>query len=253
MAADKRFLRKETLAIVCVVLAVVFVLLGLMCPPEAGRKIRDAAHRVQSADNLREIGIAFQKYQDQHGRLPPAIVRDKSGKALYSWRVALVPFLDGGETIYRSFRLDAAWDSPHNIALLQDMPPDYAPPPKIDGLHVEPGYTFYQAFVGKGTAFEGDRGLRIPDDFPDGPSNTLLLAEAAEAVPWTKPVDLEFDPDKPTPRLGGLFTPAWPTRAIGFNALYADGSVHFITPSVSDDIIRAMITRNGKESFRVPE
>ena len=130
--------------------------------------------------------------------------------------------------------------------------------PEIDDLQVEPGTTFYQVFVGKGAVFEGDSGLRIPDDFPDGPANTFLLAEAGEAVPWTKPVDLEFDPDKPTPRLGGLFVSrgrfslAGPNREIGFNALHADASVHFLTPNVSDTIIRAMITRNGKETFQPP-
>jgi hypothetical protein len=249
MASDKRLLKKETLATACVIVAIVFVLLGLTSPPDG--RIRDAANRIRSANNLREIGLALQRYHDQHGRLPPAIVRDKSGKALYSWRVVLLPYLDE-EPIYRSFRLDEAWDSPHNSALLQHMPKRYGPP-NIDGLQVEPGTTFYQVFVGKGAAFEGDTGLRIPDDFPDGPSNTFLLAEAGEAVPWTKPVDLEFDPDKPTPRLGGLFSLALPDHALGFNALNADGSVHFITASTSDEVIRAMITRNGKEPLRAPE
>src|SRR3954452_4072193 len=32
--------------------------------------------------------------------------------------------------------------------------------------------SFYQVFVVGGTAFEATQGLRIPADFPDGPSNT---------------------------------------------------------------------------------
>lgn len=58
----------------------------------------------------------------------------------------------------------------------------YAPP---SGVQAEPNSTFYQVFVGAGTAFEGPQGLRVAQDFPDGVSSTILFVEAGEAVPWT--------------------------------------------------------------------
>ena len=60
--------------------------------------------------------------------------------------------------------------------------------------------------VGKGTAFEGTQGLSLENDFPDGTANTILVVEAGEAVPWTKPADLAYDPDGPLPPPGGVFS-----------------------------------------------
>jgi hypothetical protein len=34
-------------------------------------------------------------------------------------------------------------------------------------------------------------------DISDGPSKTLLVVEAADPVPWTKPEDLPYSPEQP--------------------------------------------------------
>ena len=59
-------------------------------------------------------------------------------------------------------------------------------------------------FVGPGTGFERD-GLKWTD-FDDGAANTITVVEAAEAVPWTKPDDLVYDPAAPLPPLGSGLT-----------------------------------------------
>ena len=41
----------------------------------------------------------------------------------------------------------------------------------------------------------------------DGTSNTVLVVEAATAVPWTKPDELPYDPNGMLPSLGGHFNP----------------------------------------------
>ena len=80
-------------------------------------------------------------------------------------------------------------------------------------------------------------------DMTDGTSNTLMVAEAAEPVIWTKPDDLAFDPDKPLPKLGGHFPG-------GFNAAFMDGSVRFLHQTMSEKTLKALITRNGGEVVR---
>jgi len=80
------------------------------------------------------------------------------------------------------------------------------------------------------------------EDFPDGLSATILIVEAAEPVPWPKPEELPYDPKKPLPKLGGLFSD-------GFYAAFADGKVRFIRRDTDEKLIRAMITRNGGEAF----
>ena len=68
---------------------------------------------------------------------------------------------------------------------------------------------FAAAFlVGKGAAFEGAIKITYAS-LKDGASITLLVAEAAQAVPWTKPEDLAYDPDKDLPNVGGCLTMAF--------------------------------------------
>src|SRR5262249_22613046 len=125
----------------------------------------------------------------------------KEGKALLSWRVAILPYL-GENELFRQFRLNESWDSPPNSRLLKREPAVVAPP----GVTArEPYTTFYQAFVGPHAAFEKHHVLVAAANFPDGTSNVLMLAEAGAAVPWTKPEDMHFAPDEPIPELGGLF------------------------------------------------
>src|SRR5262249_217448 len=55
--------------------------------------VREPAERIKSSDNLRKIALALHNYNDTMGRLPPAVVYDKEGRPLYSWRVLLHPFI----------------------------------------------------------------------------------------------------------------------------------------------------------------
>ncbi len=163
----------------------------------------------------------------------------------------MLPYLEA-EQVYREFHLDEPWDSPHNIQLLPRIPRFYAP---LDSLPIkatsEPHTTFYQVFVGEGTAFEGREGLSMRDDFPNGVSNTILVVEAGEAVPWTKPVDLPYHADRPLPSLGGLFTGQGrfslfgPNREKGFNVAFVDGSIRFLRDPVPEETLRKAITRNS--------
>jgi hypothetical protein len=77
-------------------------------------------------------------------------------------------------------------------------------------------------------------------DLIDGSSNTVMVVEAGESVPWTKPDDLPFDAKKDLPKLGGLFDGV-------FHAAYADGSVHRSKAKFDAETLKAMITRNGGE------
>src|SRR5207302_195221 len=128
------------------VLGPIAVGVGLLVP--AVQKVREAAERVQSFNNLHELGLAMHHYNDRNGRLPPRVVTDKNGKPLYSWRVLLLPHI-GQDSLYKQFKLDEPWDSPDNIRLLSQMPRTYASPPRPGD---DPTMTYYQVFDGKGAA-----------------------------------------------------------------------------------------------------
>ncbi len=195
-------------------------------------RIRFAAERMKSVNNLKQIALAMHNYHDTYGRFPPAVVYSKDGRPLYSWRVLLLPFLEQAN-LFQQFKKDEPWDSPHNKKLLAMMPPVYAP---VRGQTTEPYSTYYQVFVGQGSVFEGRDGRRFTD-ITDGMSNTLLVVEAGQPVPWSKPEDIAFVPDQAIPPLGGLF-------ADGFNAAFCDGSVRFLKRSIDPKVLRLLIIRN---------
>src|SRR5262249_44411131 len=196
-------------------------------------EVRDGRARSDSQINLKQISLALHNYHDANRAFPPSVVTSPDGRPLYSWRVLILPFIEQGH-LFQQFKLDEPWASPHNLPLLARMPPQYAPP--RPGLTAEPHATFYQGFNGPGAFFEGSRKRRITD-ITDGTSNTIMLVEAGEAVPWSKPADIPFAPGAPLPRLGFLKR--------GFNILMADGSVRFPDrPPVHDATPRPAITVN---------
>jgi hypothetical protein len=203
---------------------------------DAARKVREAAARAQSQNNLKQLAIAMHNNESTTGSLPAQAIYDKDGKPLLSWRVMLLPYLDQNE-LYKQFKLDEAWDSPHNKKLLAKMPVTYQAP---SAKPKHPHGTVYQAFVGNGAFFEGKKGIRLVD-ITDGTSNTIMIVEAANDVPWTKPEDLPFNPDKPLPKLGGLYSTP------GFNAAICDGSVRYFSGGVKESTLKKFITRNGGE------
>ena len=217
------------------------VAVALLLP--AVQSAREAARRAQCSNNLKQIGLAMHNYHSAFNSFPPAGIAGKDGKPLLSWRVAILPFIEQ-QALYNQFKLDEPWDSPNNMKLLQSMPKTYACP-SVPNL--PPGHSTYRVIVGKGAPFEGTKGLSF-QDFTDGTSNTLMVVESQEAVPWTKPDDLALDTD-PNGLLTKLASPhkGSPPGGGGFNALFADGSVRFLKLSIDLKTFRALTTRNGKE------
>ncbi len=222
-------------------LVVVVLLGGAMVP--AVFKVREAAARMNSSNNIKQMGLALHNYESTYNGLPEkGAICDKAGKPLLSWRVAILPYIEQNN-LFKQFRLDEPWDSAHNKRLLPMMPKTYV----ISGSKKAPeGMTYYRAFIGRGAIFDPTLGRqpRIAD-IADGTSNTLWIVEAAEPVEWTRPDDLPFDADGPLPPLGGHFRG-------GFNVGMADGSVRFVSEKTPEATIRAMITRSGAEVVDLP-
>lgn len=86
-------------------------------------------------------------------------------------------------------------------------------------------------------AFVKGAATRFPVHFTDGTSNTILIIEAGNPVPWTKPEDLHYADDEPLPELGGLFPNV-------IHAACADGSVHTLTKNYNEQHLRYAITAN---------
>jgi hypothetical protein len=113
------------------------------------------------------------------------------------------------------------------------MPDIFRSPPDEKG----PTNASYFVLTGPKTMFAGKEGMKI-FEITGGTSNTIMLVEAKRDIPWTKPEDIDCDPAKPLPTLGGHF-------AGGFCAGFADGSVRWITAQTPADVIRDLINPTG--------
>jgi hypothetical protein len=241
---------------------VAWAVAGLAGCGNDARVANQNAEDPRCVQNLLKIGLALHRHHDELGSFPRAAISDSLGRPGLSWRVAILPFL-GERELHARFKLDEPWDSTHNKPLLSEMPAVYSCPSAPGG---EPGITHYCAFTGHGAFLEpaydrrlekvwwvGDDGTRHYRDeprgglsvaaFTDGPSNTLMLVEARQGVPWTKPDNLPFDPTRPSDPLFG----AGSSHRGGFNVVFADASVWFLPNTIAPGLFRALITRNGDE------
>ena len=165
------------------------ILVALLLP--AVQQARGAARRMQSANNLKQIMIAIHMYHDAYNELPPAVVRDESGKPLYSGMVLLLPFLEQ-EHLHRQFDLDKPWDAPENQAVAATNLPFFRNP---SSPVVGQGITDY-GFVGGPQSLLDTPGRKTWADCPDGTSNTMLVVEVkGNTRSWAKP--FVWSPDQP--------------------------------------------------------
>ena len=220
----------------------------------------EKAARAEAIKRLKQLGVAMHQFESGVQFLPGGLA-DTKGQPGLSWRVLILPNLGVEEAkLYEQFKLTEPWDSEHNKTLIAKMPKVFESP----GKAAPEGKTYLRSFVGetailppppppaKTAPNPTQPGTphfllgRPSATIQDGSSNTLLVAEAAEPVEWTKPDELAFPgapgaPNPPpVPKLGGPF-------AGGFHALMCDGTAHFFPSTLSEKTLRAMITVNGGE------
>ena len=239
-----------TFGIVSMVLSLVALPFALLLP--AIQKIRGAAERMQSQNNMKQLTLAMHGYNDANGRLPLAYapVQGAPGQQGMSWRVALLPYIEQ-EPLYHQYRENEAWDGPTNRSLQSVQVTTFQFP---QDTKTPPNQTYYQVFVtapGKAPhamfTHPTEAKNRVSfSNVEDGLYNTILIAEAPTAVVWTSPGDMPFDPDQMPPPLGSHFSAG---SLVGM----ADGSTRFIPKTVAPATLKALITRDGNEVITDPD
>jgi hypothetical protein len=146
-------------------------------------RAREAARRVQCANNLHQIGLALLNYEDVHHHFPVVETCDKDGKPLYSWMVEILPQL-GREDIYEMLHKDEPWDSAHNAGILQVKISLYDCP---NAVYVNKGFaTNYTAIIGPGTIWRKEGAVSMKD--LANPSLTVMAVECVDSDKhWAEP------------------------------------------------------------------
>jgi hypothetical protein len=207
----------------------------------------ESAHRDVRMTRFRQLALAMHNYESAEKHLPAsAAIRSPDGKPLLSWRVAILPFLDGGMDRYKQFHLDEPWDSPHNRTLIERMPGVFSDPDrKVANLNRE-GKTTYVVPVAPETMFDQTKEYNF-NDVTDGTSRTIMLVEVepSHAVVWTRPEDWNVNVQEPMRELKRK-------DRKGFIAAFADGHIEVIRLDVEWQKVRGLLTKSGGELFDWP-
>src|SRR5688572_33406461 len=82
-----------TLIELLVVIAIIAILIGLLLP--AVQKVREAAARTESSNNIKQLALASHNYHDQNKMLPPTYASGYGdGAVIGSTTFVLLPFIE---------------------------------------------------------------------------------------------------------------------------------------------------------------
>jgi len=200
---------------------------------------RDAAKRTESRNNLYQIAVALERYQQDHGRFPPAVTLGAGGRKMHGWIVNLLPYLEA-EDLYRRYDRSVPWDHPANRAVVETPLPEVGPDWLTEGKPV----THVRMVVCPGSICGVGRAGRLLD-ITDEPSQTLLLVEVADPVPWASP-EAVVDPTRGIDQPGGLTL----VYDSGFFAAFADNQTRFLLLKYVDHMtLLGLCTAAGGEEI----
>lgn len=207
-----------TLVELLVVITIIGILIALLLP--AVQAAREAARRMQCANNLKQIGLAVHNYENALKSLPPGGIingkTDQDGNGL-SMHVFILPYIELGN-LYSQFQPAKRIDSYQPVAAEHQPVNAYLCPSALaahrdgsDGVqwylqHYNPvmGASGADLFAGGTYPLVGDMGEgqyattgamyigsgHTISDLTDGTSNTFLIGElswdSALATIWTR-------------------------------------------------------------------
>ncbi len=201
--------------------------------------------RVRCINNLKQITLALNSYQDKYGSFPPAYVADANGKPMHSWRVLILPFIEQDE-LHKQYRFDEPWDGPHNRLLFKKKPNIFGCPSEDRDRGGPSTATSYLAVIGPHAAWQGVVGVKL-GDLVDGSSNVVLVVECApDEVIWSEPRDLDFEEAVQLAALDSRYA----SVHRGWNVGFADTSVAFFSDGTDEVSWRELLTMDDSRGLK---
>ena len=238
------------------------VLGGLLIPGSMGSH-RGVSSRNSCLNNMKQILLALNNYESAHGAYPPPYVADADGKAMHSWRVLILPYLEHA-ALFKKYRMDEPWDGPNNRELWEDMPEVYRCPgcDACKRLGVKPfgdvpaNSANYFAIVGENSAWSAATKRTRQELRARGADTLLVMEHTGKREPWTAPVDLTEEAAVSALRDGGV--PGHPTLSDGwfwtsvsqFGRIggTSDGHGRFLPHTMTEEQARAALAIGGADT-----
>jgi prepilin-type N-terminal cleavage/methylation domain-containing protein len=278
-----------TLVELLVVIAIMGILIGLVLP--AVQKIREAASRLQCQNNLRQLGLAFHHHHFQYGYFPtgggewwstptyvngiPAIGKQQDA----GWGFQILPFIEadnvwkGGSATNDLDRIRIAVGTPNKLFFCPSrrspQTNEFSDPAYLDGM---PTTCALCDYAGSNYEETGVLRFRSPTrivDITDGTSNTLLLGDkrlnrarlgmpndddTGYATGFDDDVIRRTDrppaPDYSAPKGDGDYR-FGSSHIGGFNAVFADGSLHFIPYAIDATVFRYLGNKSDGQAITI--
>lgn len=271
--------RAFTLVELLVVIAIIGILIAMLLP--AIQMVREAARRTACGNNLKQVGLALCHYETTFEHFPVGCIecdwRLPAPRRQLAWSASILPFLEQA-AVYHQINFEHRYNSLENLQAGSTPITTYLCPStsttdrtgRTTGDRNRNGqwdrgddlaYTDYGGLFGVGhdvlTPLLEHRGVLIHDlpvqaaQIPDGLSNTAIVGECtgrdarfqSEWINGQNLFDQRFDVKINETQNNELFS----DHPDGVNLVYCDGHVLFLSESIDQAVLLALLTRAGGE------
>jgi prepilin-type processing-associated H-X9-DG protein len=172
-----------------VILALLALLFALLLPAVA--KVRQAANRAKSQNNLKQIALAVHNYHDANNCLPPGVDDNHFSTAAY-----ILPYIEQ-DNLYRliDFKKPIT-EKPNEVVRHTTIKVFLSPDDPQEGVKDNLGATNYLFNAGSKFPLEDNDGIFFRNsklkfaEVPDGLSNTMMAGETLKGDAGTKAIDV---------------------------------------------------------------